>query len=131
MKLSFEPSTHLSKVALAALFQVTPHTIDQMRKIGRIPFVRIGKTFRYDPVAVTRALKPGKERRKTKCWVCGGNARRRKFKAVDGQHPAMIAVRQCDTCGQIRVSAQTKKPQPPPEVQGLLGQNSRTVIMIG
>lgn len=50
------PITAVKKVDIASSYSVTPRTVDNWMKAGKIPYFKIGKVVRFDPAKVAAAL---------------------------------------------------------------------------
>ena len=50
------PSAYLDKLQAAALFGISPRTLDCWMKRRLLPFLRIGRTIRFDRADIARHL---------------------------------------------------------------------------
>lgn len=48
--------TGVKKAEIASSYSVTPRTVDNWMKAGKIPYFKIGKVVRFNPVKVAEAL---------------------------------------------------------------------------
>ena len=48
--------TVVKKSEIATSYSVTPRTVDNWMKAGKIPYFKIGKVVRFDPAKVAAAL---------------------------------------------------------------------------
>ena len=58
----------LTKKQMAAFAGVQPRTIDNWMKVGLMPYLKIGKTVRFDPDAVMKHLHKYKQGGHAKAW---------------------------------------------------------------